>query len=65
VVNQDAIKNTCIGTGRIKLRLGDEDEIDNVKFQFLKAGLGVLEHAEDAKMKKNFSKEQTLRIPVR
>jgi hypothetical protein len=67
VVDQDAIKNTCTGTGRIKLRLGGEDELVNVKLQFLKAGLGVQEHADDTKMKTNFSKEQTLsmRSPVR
>ena len=67
VVDHDAIKNTCTGTGRIKLRLGGEDELDNVKLQFLKAGFGVQEHADDTKMKTNFSKEQTLsvRSPVR
>jgi len=67
VVDHDAITNTCTGTGRIKLRLGGEDELDNVKLQFLKAGLGVQEHADDTKMKTNFSKEQTLsvRSPVR
>lgn len=41
VVDEDAIRNICTGTGRIKLRLGGEDEIDNVKLQFLKAGYGI------------------------
>lgn len=31
VVDEDAIRNVCTGTGRIKLRLGGDDEIDNVK----------------------------------
>ncbi len=31
VVDSDSIRNICVGTGRIKLRLGGEEEVDNVK----------------------------------
>jgi len=49
------------------LRLGGEDEIDNVKLQFLKAGYGVQEHSEDPRKKPVFTSEQSLavRSPVR
>jgi len=49
------------------LRLGGEDEIDNVKLQFLKAGYGVQDHTEDSRKRPNFTSEQTLavRSPVR
>lgn len=66
-VEQDAITNNCVGNGRIKLRLGGEDEVDNIKLQFLKAGYGVQDHSEDPRKKPNFTMEQTLstRSPVR
>jgi hypothetical protein len=56
-VDEDAIKNICTGTGRIKLRLHPNEDLDVVKLQFLKAGFGVQEHADDAKMKSNFTQE--------
>ncbi|CDW87720.1 UNKNOWN [Stylonychia lemnae] len=62
VVEQDAITNNCVGTGRIKLRLGGEDEVDNVKLQFLKAGYAVQDHTENSKKKPNFTQEQTLAV---
>jgi hypothetical protein len=67
VVEQDAITNSCVGNGRIKLRLGGEDEVESVKLQFVKAGYGVQEHSEDPRKKPNFTMEQTLstRSPVR
>lgn len=67
VVEQDAITNNCVGNGRIKLRLGGEQEVENVKLLFLKAGYGVQEHADDSRKKPNFTMEQTLstRSPVR
>jgi hypothetical protein len=41
VVDEDAIQNVCTGTGRIKLRLGGDEDLDQVKLQFLKAGYGI------------------------
>lgn len=55
VVDEDSIRNVCTGTGRIKLRLGGEDELDTVKLQFLKAGYGIQEHQDDSKKKTNFT----------
>lgn len=31
VVESDSIKNVCTGTGRIKMRLAENEDIDNVK----------------------------------
>ena len=30
-VDEDSIRNICTGTGRIKLRLNGDDDVDNVK----------------------------------
>jgi hypothetical protein len=37
------------------VRLGGEEELDNVKLQFLKAGFGVAEHEDNTKLKTAFS----------
>ena len=44
VVDNDSIRNVCTGTGRIKIRLGANEDLDMVKLQYLKAGFGVSEH---------------------
>jgi len=55
VVEHDALTNACTGTGRIKMRLTGNEDLDNVKLQFLKAGYGVQEHAENTNKKSGFS----------
>jgi hypothetical protein len=55
VVDEDAIRNVCTGTGRIKMRLGGEDEVDQAKLQFLKAGYGVQDHADNNKKNTGFT----------
>jgi hypothetical protein len=61
-VDSDSIRNVCLGTGRIKLRLAENEDIDNVKLQFLKAGFGVQDHEENPKKKSGFTSEQTLQV---
>lgn len=63
VVEEDSIRNVCTGTGRIKMRLGSEEEIEQVKLQFLKAGLGIQEHTENSKKKLGITSEPK-RTPV-
>ena len=46
-LDQDSIKNENIGTGRIKLRLGPNEDVDKVMLQFLKAGYAVQEHSNN------------------
>jgi hypothetical protein len=40
-VDVDSIRNICTGTGRLKLRLGANEDLDAVKVKFLKAGFGI------------------------
>lgn len=40
-VDQDAIRNVCTGTGKIKVRLGESEDLEQVKLEFLKVGLDV------------------------
>ncbi len=44
VIDHDSITNACTGTGRVKLRLGPNEDLDMVKLQYLKAGYGVQDH---------------------
>jgi len=44
VVDQDSIRNICTGTGRVKLRLAENEDLDNVKLQYVKAGYSVQDH---------------------
>ncbi len=59
-IDTHSITNTCTGTGRIKLRLGPNEDLDTVKLQYLKAGYGVAEHTENTKMKTNFTSDASL-----
>lgn len=54
-VDTDSIRNVCTGTGRIKLRLAANEDVEIVKLQFLKAGFGVQEFSQDTKLKPNFT----------
>jgi len=55
VVDHDSITNACVGTGRIKMRLGPNENIENVKIQYLKAGYGITDHEENPKKKSAFT----------
>lgn len=57
VIDQDSIRNVCTGTGRVKLRLAANEDIESVKLQYLKAGYGVQEHEDNPKKKSNFTQE--------
>lgn len=50
-VDHDSITNQCVGTGRVKLRLSANEDLDMVKLQYLKAGFAVQEYEGDAKKK--------------
>ena len=59
-LDHDSITNNCLGTGRVKLRLAPNENIDIVKLQYLKAGIGVVDHEESTKKKSNFTQEASL-----
>jgi hypothetical protein len=39
IVESDSIKNVCTGVGRVKVRLGEGEDLEQVKTNFLRAGL--------------------------
>ena len=55
VIDHDSITNACTGTGRVKLRLGPNEDLDMVKLQYLKAGYGVQDHQDNPKKKTVFT----------
>jgi hypothetical protein len=59
-IDEDAIRNVCIGTGRIKVRLAQNEDLENVKFNFVKEGYSINEHSDNPKKKTNFTQEQNL-----
>ncbi len=61
-VDHDSISNVCTGSGRIKIRLGSNEDLDTVKLQYLKAGFAVAEQQKDARMKTKFTSEHSLKV---
>lgn len=61
-VDQDSITSVCTGTGRIKIRLGNNETAEKVMLQFLKAGYAVSEHSENPKKKTNFTQEMSMKV---
>lgn len=59
-VDTDSIRNVCVGTGRIKMRLGPDDDLECIKFQYQKKGITVEEHSENPCKKSAFTAEMTL-----
>ncbi len=55
MVDQDSIRNVCTGTGRIKVRISENEDLEKVKLNFLKAGYGIKQHVENPKKKTNFT----------
>ena len=60
IVDSDSIRNICTGTGRVKLRLAANEDLDTVKLQYVKAGYAVQDHEDNPKKKSAFTQEQTL-----
>lgn len=51
IVDTNSLTNACTGTGRIKMRLSPNEDLDTVKLQYLKAGFGVAEHSDNPNKK--------------
>ena len=66
-IDQDSIKNVCTGTGRIKLRITEDDDLDTIKLRYVNAGYSVIDHNENSKKKSNFTTEAMLstKSPIR
>lgn len=52
-VDEDNLLGTCKGTGRIQIRLGQNENCDTVKLNFLREGIMVQEFASDPRKKPN------------
>lgn len=48
-IDQDPMKNTCAGTGRVKIRLSHGEDLDRVKLNFLREGIHVQEYQQDSR----------------
>lgn len=53
----DNLTGHCKGQGRIKIRLGDDLTVDQVRRNFKKAGVTMKMHTEDVRKKLVVSKE--------
>jgi hypothetical protein len=60
IVEQDTIKNVCTGNGKIRVRLGDGEDLDSIKNQFYQAGLQVEEIKNNPSKKPVFTYQQSL-----
>lgn len=54
-IDEDSIKNVCTGTGRIKMRLTNEDNLESIKLKYVNAGITVIDHTDNAKKRSNFT----------
>ena len=54
-VDQDNIRGLCTGTGRIKMRLTNEDNLENIKLKYVQEGYAVIDHIENPKKKSQFT----------
>lgn len=59
-VENDSIKNVCTGVGRVKVRLGEGEDLEQVKINFLRAGLQVHDMNQNQNLKPVFSYKQSL-----
>ena len=54
-VDEDNMKGTCTGTGRIKVRLAQGETRDQIELNFTKNGVAVREFASDPRKKPNMT----------
>ena len=66
-VNEDNLKGHCTGTGRIKLRLTNEDNLESIKLKLVNAGFSIKDHVENPNKNIKFTSEAKLMVksPVR
>ena len=62
-IDVDKLTNHCVGSGRVKLRLGPNENLETVKETYEKCGYIVVEHSENPKKKPNFT--QDVRSPCK
>lgn len=60
IVDHDAINNACTGTGKVRVRLGEDESLDLVKLDFAKAGYDVRESSTSQGLKPAFTLSHSL-----
>jgi len=65
-VDEDNMKGTCLGTGKVRVRLNQGETRDQIELNFVKNGIAVREAANDPRKRpamtgppKEFAKEVT------
>ena len=61
-VDEDNFKGTCLGTGRIQIRLNHGETAENVRLNFLRRGFSVEDYVVDPRKRPNLTgppKEQS------
>ena len=60
IIENDAIKNVCTGLAKLKVRIGEGEDINQVKANFLRAGLGLHDPITNQNIKPVFTYKQSL-----
>jgi hypothetical protein len=50
-LQHDAMKGTCTGVGRLRLRLTGDDELEKIRSNLATAGIRTVNHKEDPQKK--------------
>lgn len=61
-LNSNSIKNSCTGTGRVKIRLNDGENLDVIKLRFIEAGYDVKDHDEKTTKKSQFTSNECVML---
>ena len=60
IVDHDTIKNQCVGSGKIRVRLGEGEDLEQIKGNLYQAGLDVRELQSNASKRPTFTYQQSL-----
>lgn len=60
IVDHDTIRNVCTGNAKLRVRLNDGENIEDVKANFLRAGLSVAEAKSNPNKNPVFTYQQSL-----
>jgi hypothetical protein len=52
-VDEDNLRGSCVGTGRLQIRLNHGESVEQVKLNFLREGITIQENVKDARKRPN------------
>ena len=56
-VDVDNMRGVCKGTGRVKLRIGEGESLDQVRVNYLNKGFDVKDHLDNNNKQPKFSQD--------